>query len=229
MVLSDFVEGLTRILSGDPEIWEIAFLSVIVSGTAVSLSSLIGIPLGVWMGRSRRMNGLLPTTILNTFMGLPPVLIGLVVFLFLSSEGPLGTLQLIFTPLAMVIAQFVLTVPIVTGLTKSAISSLPDELPDLLKSLGASPTQLRSEIWREARPGIIIGVITALGRAFSEVGAVLIVGGNLRGYTRILTTAIVTETSKGNYGVSLALGSLLFSISLVLTGIVTFLQFRMTK
>ncbi|RMG37810.1 MAG: ABC transporter permease subunit [Methanobacteriota archaeon] len=229
MVLSDFLNGLQRIFTGDPEIWGIALLSIIVSGTAVSLASLIGIPLGIWMGRSRRMNGIIPTTVLNTLMGLPPVLIGLVVFLILASEGPLGSLQLIFTPMAMVIAQFVLTLPIVVGLTKSAIANLPEELPALLKTLGASQVQLRAEIWKEARAGIIIGVITALGRAFSEVGAVLIVGGNLKGYTRILTTAIVTETSKGNYGVSLALGTLLFSISLILTGTVTFLQIRLTK
>ncbi len=229
MVLSDFLEGLQRIFTGDPEIWGIAMLSIIVSGTAVSLAALVGIPLGIWMGRSRRMNGIVPTTILNTMMGLPPVLIGLVVFLLLASEGPLGSFQLIFTPLAMVIAQFVLTVPIVTGLTKSAIANLPEDLPTLLQSLGANQLQLRSEIWKEARAGIVIGVITALGRAFSEVGAVLIVGGNLKGYTRILTTAIVTETSKGNYGVSLALGTLLFTISLTLTGIVTFLQIKLSR
>ena len=159
-------------------------------------------------------------------MGLPPVVVGLVVFLFLASEGPLGSLQLVFTPLAMVVAQFVLTLPIVTGLTKSAIEDLPEELPLLLQSLGASPVQLKSEVWKEARPGIVIGVITALGRAFSEVGAILIVGGNLKGYTRVLTTAIVTETSKGNYGLSLALGTLLFLISLSLTGMVTFLRYK---
>ncbi len=226
MVVSDFLDGLIKILSGDPEVWEIAFLSIIVSCTAVALASLVGIPLGIWLGSSKRFGGLFPTTILNTLMGLPPVVVGLVVFLFLASEGPLGSLQLVFTPLAMVVAQFVLTLPIVTGLTKSAIEDLPEELPLLLQSLGASPVQLKSEVWKEARPGIVIGVITALGRAFSEVGAILIVGGNLKGYTRVLTTAIVTETSKGNYGLSLALGTLLFLISLSLTGMVTFLRYK---
>ncbi len=226
MVLSDLFDGIVLILTGDPEVWSIAFLSLLVSTSAVALASAIGIPLGVFLGRSNRGNGVFFSSVLNTLMGLPPVVVGLTVFLILAAEGPLGTLNLVFTPMAMVIAQFVLTLPIVVGITKSAVNEIPEDLPKLLKSMGADEAQTRLLLWHEAKTGILIGVITALGRAFSEVGAILIVGGNLKGYTRVLTTAIVTETSKGNYGVSLALGILLMSLSFCVTAFVTALQHR---
>ncbi len=207
---------------------EITFLSLLVSLTAVGLSTIIGVPLGIRMARSTRYDGFWATSLLNTLMSLPPVFVGLVIYLILFKQGPLGwvSVDLLFTPLAMVVAQFILTLPIVSGITKSTVNDISDEIPLLLKSLGATERQIQMNIWSEARQGVLIGIISAFGRAFSEVGAVLIVGGNLKGYTRVLTTAIVTETSKGSYEVAIFYGVILLIISYTIISALTSLQLK---
>jgi len=226
-LFQDFIRSLLILIS-TPEIWNIAGLSLIVSVTAVLFSTLIGIPTGLIMGlrQQHKRSRTLLVAILNTGMGLPPVLVGLVVYLLLTRQGPLGSFQILFTPLAMILAQMILTLPIIIGITRSTIQDMPDELPEMLESLGGTPDQIYWELIWEARSGLIIAIIVALGRAFSEVGAILIVGGNIRYSTRVLTTAIITEISMGQRPTALALGILLLAISFVLTSIMTTLQLR---
>ncbi len=220
----DLIESMLILLRSS-EIWQIAGLSLFISITAVILSSLIGIQIGVYLGKRKKQNFLL-VTLINTGMGLPPVFVGLIVYLLLSRQGALGFLQLLFTPLAMIIAQFILTLPIIIGVTRSTIRAIPNELPEALESLGATDSQINSQILKEARSGIMVGMILALGRAFSEVGAIIIVGGNIRYNTRVLTTAIITEISKGNNPGALALGIILITISFSLTSIMSVIQLR---
>ena len=220
----DLIESMLILLRSS-EIWQIAGLSLFISITAVILSSLIGIQIGVYLGKRKKQNFLL-VTLINTGMGLPPVFVGLIVYLLLSRQGALGFLQLLFTPLAMIFAQFILTLPIIIGVTRSTIRAIPNELPEALESLGATDSQINSQILKEARSGIMVGMILALGRAFSEVGAIIIVGGNIRYNTRVLTTAIITEISKGNNPGALALGIILITISFSLTSIMSVIQLR---
>ncbi len=220
MVLDDFLQALALVFSGNADVWQIILLSFLVSGTAVLISTVLGVPLGVKLGKTRVRSALL-LGVLNTGVGLPPVLIGLFVYLLFYSRGVLSVFDVLFTPVAMLIAQVLLTLPIIIAVTRATIADLPEELPNVLLSLGAAPDQVDHYLWREARQGILIGVITALGRAFSEVGAVMIVGGNIKGYTRVLTTAIVTEVSMGLHGTALALGVVLLSISGTLTVLLT--------
>jgi ABC-type tungstate transport system substrate-binding protein len=224
-LFEDFINSFSLLISSS-EVWYIAALSFFVSTTAVLISSVIGIPLGVYFGLRKGKPRLLPVSLLNTGMGLPPVLVGLVVFLLLMRKGPLGTLELVFTPSAMIIAQSILTLPIILGITRSTIKELPQELPEMLLSLGATRNQQIIKIIGEARSGILIGVIVALGRAFSEVGAIMIVGGNIRYHTRVLTTAIITEVSRGDRSMALAIGIILMSISFSLTAVMTTMQLR---
>lgn len=195
--------------------WSILFLSLRVSGTAVLVSSVIGIPLGLWLGLSRfRMKWLVTATV-HTAMALPPVFVGLVLYLLLSRSGPLAALDWLFTSQAMILAQTVLTLPFVVGITMSSVEAIPRELSDQIKSLGASDWQCRWSVLREARQGVLLAIAAAFGRSISEVGAVLIVGGNIQGRTRVLTTAIVLETGKGNFELALVLGLALLALALV--------------
>ena len=225
MALGEDLIDSMLILLRSSEIWQIAGLSLFISITAVVLSSIIGIQIGVYLGKRKKQNFLL-VTLINTGMGLPPVFVGLIVYLLLSRQGALGFLQLLFTPLAMIIAQFILTLPIIIGVTRSTIRAIPNELPEALESLGATDSQINSQILKEARSGIMVGMMLALGRAFSEVGAIIIVGGNIRYNTRVLTTAIITEISKGNNPGALALGIILITISFSLTSIMSVIQLR---
>ena len=196
------------------DLWPIARLSLQVSGAAVVIGSLVGIPLGAWIGLGDRRARAALTILARTGMALPPVVVGLALYLLLSRSGPLGSLGWLFTPPAMVLAQTLLALPFVVGITLAAVASVPPDLVLQLRSLGASPWQARVTILREARTGIALAVATALGRSLSEVGAVLIVGGNVEGHTRVLTTAIVLETGKGSFAAALALGGVLLALAL---------------
>jgi tungstate transport system permease protein len=196
------------------EIGEIAWLSLRVSVAAVTMSSLVGIPLGVWVGMGRMRAKAVVSILARTGMAFPPVVVGLVLYLLLSRSGPLGSLGWLFTPQAMVLAQTFLALPFVVGITMAAVEAVPPDLILQVRSLGASPWQARLTVLREARSGIALAVATALGRSFSEVGAVLIVGGNVEGHTRVLTTAIVLETGRGDFAVALALGGVLLALAL---------------
>ena len=206
------------------ESWSIVWLSLRVSGTAVLLAALLGIPLGTVIGLSRSRLQAWFSVLVHTGMALPPVVVGLLLYLLLSRSGPLSFLGWLFTPKAMILAQTILALPFVTGITMTALASVPAELSAQLRSLGASPWQCRWALLREARRGVLLAISAAFGRSLSEVGAVLIVGGNIQGHTRVLTTAIVLETGKGEFALAVALGGALLSLALVVNALMIWLQ-----
>jgi tungstate transport system permease protein len=206
------------------EIWPIVVLSVQVAGAAVLIGTLLGLPLGAWLGMGRFRIKPIVSALVRTGMALPPVVVGLALYLLLSRSGPLGRLGWLFTPQAMVLAQVVLVLPFVVGVTAASVEAVPPDLEPQLRSLGASCGQARWAVLREARSGIALAVATALGRSLSEVGAVLIVGGNIQGHTRVLTTAIVLETGQGHFALALAFGGVLIGLALALNVLVLRLQ-----
>jgi tungstate transport system permease protein len=200
----------------NPEFWSILWLSLQVSGTAVIVSSWIGVPLGAWIGFAKFQGKAMVKALVHTGMALPPVVVGLLLYILLSRSGPLAFLEWLFTPQAMILAQTVLALPFVMGITIASVEGVPAELPLQLASLGATRWQCRWTILREARQGVLLAVAAALGRSLSEVGAVLIVGGNILGHTRVMTTAIVLETGKGQFGFALSLGAVLLVLALAI-------------
>jgi tungstate transport system permease protein len=212
------------ILSFDPELYGVVFLSLKLSGVAVAIGALIGVPLGTLLALTRFPGQKVVQNLLNTLMGLPPVVAGLFVYLLLSRSGPLGPAGLLFTPSAMVAAQTILSTPIICGFTMVAIRSLDPGLRVTALALGASPSQLFWKLVAEARYGIMAAVIAGFGRVIAEVGAVMMVGGNIKGYTRVMTTAIVLETRQGEYVMALALGFVLIVTSLVVNSVLTHFQ-----
>jgi tungstate transport system permease protein len=228
--MNDLTQGFTEALRllgrGDPELWAIILRTLAISGAATLLAMLAGVPLGYALARGRFRGRTALLALVNTGMGMPPVVVGLVVWLLLTRSGPLGGLDLIYTRRAMVLAQFLISTPLVVGFTAASVQALPPQLPDLLASLGA--TRLRA-LWilsRETRLGLLAAVMAGFGAIVSEVGASMTVGGNLRGSTRVLTTAIVTETSRGNLPVALALGLVLLSLAFLVNLMLTVLQQR---
>jgi tungstate transport system permease protein len=194
---------------------EIIGLSIQVSTIAIIIGMLIGIPCGAFLGLYTFPGKRILVVLVFTFMGLPPVLIGVIVYMLLSKYGLLGYFELLFTPKAMIIAQSILVTPIITGLTMSAVQARERTYWETAKSLGASPFQLVWAILKEARSGIWSGISTAYGRAISEVGAVMLVGGNIEHESRVMTTAIILETRKGNYDFALQIGVVLLLISFI--------------
>jgi tungstate transport system permease protein len=227
MSFSDaFLQSFSLILQLDRELWGIIILSLRVSGTALVVATLIGLPLGALLGFKKfSLRGLL-VSILNTFMGLPPVVVGLFVYLLLSRSGPLGFLSLLYTPAAMIIAQSILAFPIVAALSHAAIVNVDPIIKQASMSLGATPFQITLTVVNEARYGILSAVMAAFGRVMAEVGAILIVGGNIAGYTRVMTTTIALETDKGNFELALALGVILLFVSLVINALLHSVQKR---
>jgi len=216
-------EALGLLLSLDPETLRITALSLQVSGAATLLSLLVGIPAGTALALADFPGQRVFIGFVNTGMGLPPVVVGLVVTVFLWRSGPLGSWELLYTPAAMVLAQAVLAAPIVMGITLAAIQQLPQALRLQILALGASRAQMAWTLMKEARLPILAAVMAGFGGVISEVGAAIMVGGNIKGHTRVLTTAMVLETSKGNFAAAIALGIILLAfacvINLVLTGI----------
>ena len=220
------MKGIVFAMGTASQLWPILVLTLQVSGLAVLVSALIGLPLGVWMGLNQFPAKRLVVGLVHTGMALPPVVVGLVLYLLLSRSGPLGITGLLFTPPAMILAQIILDLPFVIGITMVAVSSVPDELHWQLRTLGASPSQASWQVIREARAGILLAVATAFGRSLSEVGAVWLVGGNIEGQTRVLTTAIVLETGKGNFGLALWLGGALLAVALTINLVIVRYQRR---
>jgi len=210
----------------DPELWPIVWLTLRVTGSALALAALVGVPLGAYLGSTQFRGQRLIALVIYTGMGLPSVVVGLVVYLVLSRSGPLAILDWLFTPQAMVVAQAIIALPVVTGITMSAVASVPPELALQVRSLGASPWQVRRTILREARAGVAVALAAGFGRIVSEVGAALMVGGNIHGHTRVLTTAIVLETGKGDFALALALGGWLIGLTLLANMVVLRLQGR---
>jgi len=204
----------------------VVWLTLIVSGAATLLGVLAGVPLGAALGLGRFRGRKLLLAAVNTGMGIPPVLAGLLLLLLLWGEGPLGSWGLIFTPAAMVIAQTLLAIPIAAGVTSGAIRGLSGDAHEQLAALRLSNVRRGKVALREAWPGVVAAVAAAFGRVVSEVGAVLIIGGNIRGETRVLTTAIVQEARQARFGDALALGIVLMAIALVVNISLTWLQER---
>ena len=201
------------------ELWQIVGLSLRVSISAVVIGALLGIPLGTFLGLKKFPGRRLVMRLTYTLMSLPPVLAGLLIYLAFSRSGPLGFMELVFTPAVMVIAQVLLVTPIITGITAAAIADKEQLVVDTALTLGASGRQAAWLVVKEARLGIIAGMMTGFGRAFGEVGAVMLVGGNIRHYTRVLTTSIVLETRQGNFSFAIALGLVLLMISFAVSGV----------
>jgi len=224
------VEGVRQafglLISGDRELWRVIWLSLQVSGSATLLSLLLGIPLGTFLALNDFPGRRVVVSLVNTGMGLPPVVVGLFVYLMLSRSGPLGLLGWLFTPSAMVAAQIIIAFPLVAGLTMTAVQGVDPALRLQVRALGATRAQ---EVWavlREARIGVIAAIVAAFGGIISEVGAVMLVGGNIEGKTRVLTTAIVLNTRTGDFDLALALGIILLALAFVANAALLRLQHR---
>jgi len=223
-ILEGLVKALWLLVSLDPEVYSIMFLSLRVSGFAVIIGAALSIPCGATIALRDFRGKRFLMSIINTLMGLPPVVVGLLVYLLLSTSGPLGPFQLLYTPTAMIIAQLIMVIPIITGVTVSAVSAVDKGVREKALSMGATGWQLTVTILREAKIGLLTAVIVSFGAAISEVGAVMIVGGNIRWITRVLTTAIVFETELGEFGIALALGIVLLLLAFVINWVLTQLQ-----
>lgn len=207
------VEAIRLILSGDAELRRIAGLSLAVSGTATLLAAFVGIPLGAALHLGRFPGRGLAVALVNTGLGLPPVVVGLIITILLWRSGPFGPLRLLFTPSAMVLAQFIVAAPIVAGFTRAAFDLLDADMTAALRSDGASEPRVAWELAGAAQAQVFVAIAAAFGRAIAEVGASLMVGGNIVGQTRILTTAIALESGKGEFALALALGFILLALS----------------
>lgn len=223
-------DGLTKafelLLRGDRDVLEIAFLTLQVSGLATLISVLIGVPLGVFLALAVFPGRNIAVSLVNFGMGLPPVVVGLWVSIFLWRSGPLGFLNMMYTPGAIIMAQAIIASPIVTGFTMAAIGQLNPKIRLQILALGASRLQLLWLLIREARIGLLAAVIAGFGGVISEVGASMMVGGNISGYTRVLTTATVMEVSKGNFDVAIAISFILMLLAYTVTFALTMLQQR---
>jgi len=223
LILEGIKKAFCLLVGLDPEVMGITLLSLEVSGAATLISLLIGISIGVMVALSRFPGKRIVVSLINTGMGLPPVVVGLFVTIFLWRNGPFGMLGILYTPTAMIIAQTVIASPIVMGITLAAIQQLPQKLRLQILALGATRFQMVWILIKEARLPLLAAVMAGFGGVISEVGASIMVGGNIKGYSRVLTTATVMETSRGNFDIAIALGIILlllaYFINLVLTQI----------
>jgi len=213
----------------DAEVLQITVLSLQISALATSLSLLIGLPLGTLLALGKIRGRAFMLSMVNTGMGLPPVVVGLFVAMMLWRSGPLGDLRLIYTPTAIIIAQVIISFPIVTGLTAAALQSLDPRLKLQLYGLGASRLQMVWALWKEVRLPLLAALMAGFGSVISEVGASMMVGGNIRYQTRVLTTAIVLETGKGKFDLAIALGILLLVITFLVNWALTSIQQRSAR
>ncbi len=224
------VEGVRRavglLLGGDPEILTILWLSLQVSGTATLIALLLGIPAGATLALARFPGRTLLVSVVNTGMGLPPVVVGLFVTIVLWRSGPLGDWEVLYTPAAIVLAQAVIASPIVTGITLAAVQNVPAKFRLQLLALGASRVQMLWVVLREARLPMLAAVMAGFGGVISEIGASMMVGGNIKGQTRTLTTAMVLETGKGEFGLAIALSLLLMALVFGVNWALTTIQQR---
>jgi tungstate transport system permease protein len=210
---------LHLLFGGDPAFIEIIVTSLQVTLSAVALATAAGLPLGAMLALTSFPGRSVVIVLTNAFMGFPPVVLGLLVFLLLSRSGPLGTFGLLFTPAAMIVSQFLLVLPIIVALTRQIVEMILQEYHDYILSLGLSRiSAVRTVLW-DARFSLVTAILAGLGRATAEVGSILIVGGNIAGYTRTMTTAIALETSKGDLPLALALGSVLIGLTVLINGL----------
>lgn len=225
-ILESFHSALILIVRLDPELLSIMLLSLKVSGSALISATIVGLPMAALLGlTSMPLKGFF-LNLMNTCMGLPPVVVGLFIYLMLSRSGPLGFMGLLYTSTAMITAQFVLALPIIVALCHSAIVSVDPVIRQAALTLGATKSQASLTVIAEARYGIISAIIAAFGRLMAEVGAILIVGGNIAGYTRVMTTTIALEADKGNFELALALGIILLGMALLINSLLLIFQRR---
>lgn len=217
-------KAIQLLVQGDPEVIRITLLSLQVSSLATVISLMVGLPLGTFLALAHFPTRRFWISVINTGMALPPVVVGLVVSIFLWRSGPLGDLHLIYTPWAIVIAQVLISFPMAAGLTVSSLQQLDPRLRTQLLGLGASRIQMVFALWKEARLPLMAALIAAFGSVISEVGASMMVGGNLEGSTRVLTTAIVLETSRGEFASAIALSIILLTLAFLVNFALTTLQ-----
>ncbi len=226
LVWDGFRQACWLLVTGDPEVLRVTWLSLRVSGTATLISLVIGVPIGTFLALARFPGRSAALAVVNTGMGMPPVVVGLFVTILLWRNGPLGFFRLLYTPTAMVIAQVIIAAPMVTGLTAAAMQNLDPRLRLQLLGLGASRLQLLVSLWNEARLPLLAAVMAGFGAVISEVGAVMMVGGNILGQTRVLTTATVMETSRGHFDLAIALGLILLLLAYLVNLGLTMVQQR---
>jgi tungstate transport system permease protein len=226
LIWQGIAKAVHLVFGFDAEVWEVTWLSLKISGGATAISLLLGIPLGILLAMARFPGRSVAAAAVNTGMGLPPVVVGLFVSMFLWRSGPLGFLELIYSPAAMVVAQVIIAFPIVAGLTMASFQSLDPKLTLQLLGIGASKAQLLWILCKEARLPLLAAVMAGFGGVISEVGASMMVGGNIRGQTRVLTTATVLETGKGNFDIAIALSVILLSLTFVINFVLTRIQQR---
>lgn len=226
LIWHGFAQALKLIIKLDPEVFGILLLSLKVTGTAALIAMVIGMPIGTLVGLTQFRGRKLFIALVNTGMGLPPVVVGLFVFLLLSRYGPFGALEILYTPSAMIIAEVIISTPIVVGVTLAAIQALDPKLKLQILSLGANWWQLFWTLVREARLSLLAAIAAGFGAIISEIGAVLMVGGNIKGYTRVLTTAIVLETRQGHISLAIALSIILLALAFLINWAFTAVQQR---
>jgi tungstate transport system permease protein len=224
LILEGIKKAFSLLVTFDPEVMGITLLSLQISGTATLISLLIGVSAGTVIALSQFPGKRFIVSLVNTGMGLPPVVVGLFVTIFLWRNGPLGFLGILYTPTAMILAQAVIATPIVMGITLAAIQQLPQKLRLQILALGATRLQMVWVLIKEAKLPLLAGVMAGFGGVISEVGASIMVGGNIKGYSRVLTTATVMETSRGNFEVAIALGIILLLLAYVINLILTHIQ-----
>jgi tungstate transport system permease protein len=226
LIIEGIVQAFRLLIGGDPEVLRITFLSLGVSLAATTISLFIGVTLGTAVGLSRFVGRQFLVSLINTGMGAPPVVVGLIVTIMLWRNGPLGGLHLLYTPAAMVIAQCIISLPIITGFTMASIQQIDPKLRLQILALGASRLQLLWLLLRETQLPLLAAVMAGFGAIISEVGASMMVGGNITGQTRVLTTAIVMENSKGEFSVAIALGVILMALVYLVNLSLTMVQQR---
>jgi len=226
LILEGILKAFYLLFTLDPEVLGITLLSLQVSGTATFISLFVGISTGTVVALTQFPGRRIVVSLINTGMGLPPVVVGLFVSIFLWRNGPLGFLEILYTPAAMIIAQAVIATPIVMGISLAAIQALPRNLRLQILALGATRLQMVWILVKEARLPLLAGVMAGFGGVISEVGASIMVGGNIKGYSRVLTTATVMETSRGNFDIAIALGIILLLLAYLINSVLTHIQQR---
>lgn len=226
LILEGIKQAFWLLVTGDPEVLAITWLSVKVSGIATLISLVLGVSVGTIVALTSFPGKRLTVSVINTGMALPPVVVGLFVTVFLWRNGPLGFLEILYTPTAMVFAQTIIATPIVMGISLAAMQQLPKKLRLQILALGATRLQMVWLLIREARLPLLAAVMAGFGGVISEVGASIMVGGNIKGYSRVLTTATVMETSRGNFDVAIALGIILLLLAYLINLVLTYVQQR---
>jgi tungstate transport system permease protein len=226
LILEGIIKAFWLLVTFDPEVMSITFLSLKISGVATLISLFLGISTGAVIALTQFPGKKIIVSLVNTGMGLPPVVVGLFVSIFLWRSGPLGFLEMLYTPAAIIVAQAVIATPIVMGITVASLQQLPKKMKLQILALGASRSQMFWMLIKEAKLPLLAAVMAGFGGVISEVGASIMVGGNIKGYTRVLTTATVMETSKGNFDIAIALGIILLLLAYIINLILTHVQQR---